>query len=389
MQSMSILVLLFATTAAGYLLPNPSGKYNVTLTTGPLIDYSRNDPYAPTPTPRALMLSVFQPARCASGVPVPIMPSKVADYQGPFLEETFNISVNLAPLFREACLPVCSDPPKTPNRCSSVDDFPILLFSPGYSIPRFYYNVLASAIASEGFTIITIDHPEDANIIIYPDGHAVYNNASILSSPTWDEHPRAADASFVIDQLSNATAMAELLPHRGPRPFATDRVAMLGHSAGGASAIVAASRDTRIRGAINWDGTIFGSPPPSGLPQDQPVQAMSQPVLILSHQDFADPSWLAAWPQLKGPKLMVHVANTTHYTFSDVPTLFEAAGQSTAPVADLLGTIAPARLVRIVTAYTTAWMKEVVFAGKVGGPLLQGLESGKFPEVSTMMKGNF
>ncbi|KAK3934335.1 Alpha/Beta hydrolase protein [Diplogelasinospora grovesii] len=384
MQSMlSILLLLLANTTAGYLVPNSPGKYNVTLTTGPLIDYTRNDPYAATPTPRALMLSVFQPATCASTVPVPDMPNKIADYQGPFLEKTFNISVNLTPLFLEARLPVCSD---HPDSCSPLDDGPILLFSPGYSIPRLYYNVLASAIASEGFTVITIDHPEDANIIIYPDGHAVYNNASILSSPTWDEYPRAADASFVIDQLSNATAMAELLPQRGPRPFPTDRVAMLGHSVGGASAIIAASRDPRIRGAINWDGTIFGSPPPSGL--SQPVQIMSQPVLFMSHQNYADPSWLAAWPQLKGPKLVVYVANTTHYTFSDVPTLFQAAGQSTAPFADLLGTIAPAEMVRILTAYTTAWMNGA-FTGKEGGPLLQGQEPGKFPEVSTMMKGNF
>ena len=374
---LSILLLLLANTTVGYLVPNPPGKYNVTLTTGALIDYTRNDPYAATPTPRALMLSVFQPATCASTVPVPDMPYQTAEYQGPFLEETFNISANFTPLFLGARLPVCSE--DHPDSCPPLDDGPILLFSPGYSIPRLYYNVLASAIASEGFTVITIDHPEDANIIIYPDGHAVYNNASILSSPTWDEYPRAADASFVIDQLSNATAIAELLPQRGPRPFPTDRVAMLGHSLGGASAIVAASRDPRIRGAVNWDGTIFGSPPLSGL---------SQPVLFITHDNTTDPTWLAAWPQLKGAKLVVHVANTTHETFSDVPTLLQAAGQSTAPFADLLGTIAPDEMVRILTAYTTAWMNGA-FTGKEGGALLQGQERGRFPEVSIMMSGNF
>ncbi|KAJ5141270.1 uncharacterized protein N7443_010761 [Penicillium atrosanguineum] len=239
--------------------------------------------------------------------------------------------------------------------------------------------LLANTTAGEGFVVITIDHPEDANIIIYSDGHAVYNNASILNSPTWDEYPRAADASFVIDQLSNATAMAELLPQRGPRPFPTNRVAMLGHSVGGASAIVAASRDPRIRGAINWDGSIFGSPPLSGL---------SQPVLFMSHKNTTDPTWLAAWPQLKGAKLVVHVANTTHETFTDVATLFQAAGQSTAPFADLLGTIAPAEMIRILTAYTTAWMNRA-FTGKEGGALLQGQEPSNFPEVSIMMKDNF
>jgi dienelactone hydrolase len=378
MQSIfTILLLLLANTTAGYLVPNPPGKHNVTLTTGTFIDHTRNDPYAATPTPRVLMLSVFQPATCASTVPVPYMPNKTADYQGPFLQKVFDISANLTPLFLEARLPVCSD---NLGSCSPLGDDPILLFSPGYSIPRLYYNVLASAIASEGFIVITIDHPEDANIITYPDGHAVYNNDTTQSTIPIKKHLpiRAADASFVIDQLSNATAIAELLPQRGPRPFPTDRVAMLGHSLGGASAVIAAGQDPRIRGAINWDGTFFESLPPSGL---------SQPVLLMNHGK-ADPSWPAAWPLLKGPKLWVTIANTTHQTFSDVPTLLQAAGQDTAALDGLLGTIPPAEMVRILVAYTTAWMNGA-FAGKEGGPLLRGQEPGKFPEVSTVMKGNF
>lgn len=387
MQPLLVLLVLIADTTSGYLVPHPPGKYNVTLTTGPLVDYSRDDPYAATPTPRALMLSVFQPTACASTLSVPSMPREVAEYQGPFLRQTFNISDDFSPLFQEARLPVCPDRPKK-RACAPPDANRILLFSPGYSIPRFYYNVLASAIASEGFTVITIDHPFDANILVYPDGHAVFNNATILDSPTWDEFTRAADASFVIDQLANATAMGELLPQRGPRPFPTDRVAMLGHSAGGASAIIAASRDPRIRGAVNWDGTIFGSPPPPGSGLAEPVAVMDRPVLFLSHQDFADPSWLATWPRLQGPKMLVFVQNTTHYTFSDMPTLLEAAGQSVEPLAELLGALAPARMVSILTAYTTAWV-DGVFKGQVGGPLLKGEEPGRFPEALTLMQGNF
>ena len=378
MQSiLSISLLLLANTTTGYLVPNPPGKYNVTLTTGPLIDYARNDPYAATPTPRELMLSVFQPATCASTVPVLYMPNKTAEYQGPYLQNAFNVSANFSPLFLEARLPVCSD---HSSSCSLLDDSPILLLSPGWGIPRLYYNILASAIASEGFIVITIDHPEDANIITYPDGHAVYLNASTWNNgePTESEHVRAADASFIIDQLSNTTAIAGLLPQRGPRPFPTDRVGMMGHSLGGSSAIIAAGQDPRIRGAINWDGTIFGSLPPSGL---------SQPVLFMMNAVTPiPPDWMAAWPLLKGQKLWVEVANTTHQTFLDVPTLLQAAGQNTPALASLLGTIAPAKMVRILAAYATAWMNGA-FAGKEGGPLLQ--KPSKFPEVSTVKKGNF
>lgn len=93
----------------------------------------------------------------------------------------------------------------------------------------------------------------------------MYNESPSISSPTIDDftsamYVRADDAGFLIDQLSNATAMAELFSQRRGKPLPIDRIAMFGHSAGGAAAIVAASRDPRIRGAINWDGSFFGSP---------------------------------------------------------------------------------------------------------------------------------
>lgn len=371
-----VFFLLLANAVAGYEVPGPRGKYNVTLTTGEMIDYARNDPYAPTPTPRAMMVSVFQPATCASTVDVRYMPKTTAKYQGPALEQTFNISINFAPVFLKARLPVC---PSYPDGCTPLDDGPILLFSTSYSIPRFYYNVLASSLTSQGFTVITIDHPHDANIIVYPDGHAVYNNATILDSPTWGAYVRAADASFIIDQLSNATAIAELLPNRGPQPFPTDRIAMLGHSLGGATSIIAAKQDDRIRGAVNWDGTIFGSPDLSEL---------SQPVLFMTHDKTVPPDWLKAWKQMDGPKLILKVANTTHQSFSDFPTLVQADGQNPAQYADLLGTIDPAEMVDLLTTYTTAWMNGA-FKGHEGGALLEGNKPDKFPAVSVLKKANF
>ncbi|OBT67659.1 hypothetical protein VE03_03435 [Pseudogymnoascus sp. 23342-1-I1] len=381
MQSIfTILLLLLSNTTAGYLTPNPPGKYNVTLTTGTLIDYTRHDLSTTPPTPRALMLSVFQPTTCPSTIPFPYMPTKTATFQGAFLQAIFNVTTNLTPLFLSARLPVCPSHHHPHPRPPRTIDPPILLFSPGYSIPRLYYSVLASAIASQGYTVLTIDHPGDANIITYPDGNAIYNNDTTqsLSSMVLQIPIRAADASFVIDQLRNASAIASLLPHRGPRPFPTNRVAMLGHSLGGAAAVIAASQDPRIRGVVNMDGTFIDLPPPSGV---------SQPVLLTSH-GMADASWPAAWPLLKGPKLWVDIANATHETFSDVPTLLEAAGEGAEGLEGVLGTIGAGEMRGILVAYVTAWM-EGVFAGKEGGPLLDGKETGRFPEVVTVMKSGF
>ena len=74
-------------------------------------------------------------------------------------------------------------------------------------------------------------------------------------------------------------------------------------------------------------------------------------------------------------------------SFSDAPTLLQAAGLDAAAMPDLLGTIPPAELVSILAAYTTEWVN-MAFTGQEG-PLLQGQDPSRFLEVSTKRKDNF
>jgi dienelactone hydrolase len=367
---LSVFPLMLASAAAGYLLPHPHGKYNVTLTTGPLIDYSRNA--------RALMVSIFQPSKCALTVPVNNMPKRTAKYQGEWIQKNFNLRIDLSPLFLEVLLPLCPN-----DGLLLLNDAPILLFSPGLGGTRLWYNILASAISSEGFTVVTMDHPEDTNMIEFTDGHAIYSNVS--SNITLEDmppylYPRAADVSFIIDQLSNSTAMSELLPQSGTRSFLNaHRVAMLGHSFGGATSVYAAGRDSRICGVVNLDGTNFGSLPPEGL---------YQPVLYVASNRSNDASWDAAWLQQKGPNLWVKIADLFHTGFLDIGMMLMAAGKDPLSLVDLLGATAPDEVLRIVTAYIADWMRGA-FSGKVGGLLLEGQEPARFPEVSIVRKDNF
>ncbi|KAF1828552.1 hypothetical protein BDW02DRAFT_223615 [Decorospora gaudefroyi] len=155
---------------------------------------------------------------------------------------------------------------------------------------------------------------------------------------------------------------------------------MLGHSLGGASAILTAAQDPRIRCAIIWDGPFLGSLPLSGL---------SQPALHVTTERNEDNSSLRGlWPKFKGPKLWIKVADLLHEGMLDIPTLLQAVGQDPGVFADLLGTIAPAKTVRILTAYAVEWINGT-FAGEVGGPLLQGQQPDIFPEVTTVRKDNF
>jgi predicted dienelactone hydrolase len=131
------------------------------------------------------------------------------------------------------------------RNCAPQDDAPVLPLSPGFRGTRLYYNFLVSAIASEGFTVITIDHPGETNSITYPNSTAVYvdlPNPTNIDDLTPYAYIRAADASSIIDQSSNVTAMAKL----SPRKASTDRVIVAGHSIGSAAAVIAASQDPSI-----------------------------------------------------------------------------------------------------------------------------------------------
>ena len=360
------LPLFLATMSAGYLLPNPSGKYNVTLTIEPLTDPNRDA--------RKLMISIFQPTSCATTVPAIYMPNKTAEHEGPWIQRTFGVSEDITPLLSQARFPVCSN-----ASCTPIPNAPVILLSPGYRGTRTYYNFLASALASEGYTVITMDHPGETNVVVYPDGSAAYADLpdpADLSELLPYGYTRAADASFIVDQLNNATAMPNLA-----RNFPTQRVVMAGHSLGGAAAHIAAEQDARIVAVVNWDGPYFGVLPPMGR---------SKPVLYIATEDDPEknPRMGPIWPELAGPKLWIKIRNMRHSGMLDLPILLKAAGEDPTKFAELLGTVDAEEGVRIMAAYTTAWGGGVM-AGKVGGELLEGLEPGRFPEVEVVKKENF
>jgi dienelactone hydrolase len=362
----------------GFSIPTPPGKYNVTMSSGVLVDHSRDD--------RALMVSVFQPAGCKFVVDVPYMPNATAAYQGAYIEKLFKLDFDFSPLLLQARLPVCLVSKLSKyqiNDCSPVeDDLPVILVSSGLSSPRGHFHILASALASEGFTVFTANHPGETNIITYPDGHSVtFVGPDPVSLDIIAPYiqPRVLDTRFILDQLSNATAMGELFPQRGPRSFPTNRIAMVGHSLGGVTAVHAAAQDSRIRAVVDWDQQLFGPALPSNF---------TTPVMFFNRPNSTEPNWLDAWPQIQGPMFWAEVANTTHQTFFDPPMLLKVAGEDLASFADFAGTIDAEHMLRMQVAYALEWVKGA-FAGKIGGSILEGKEQAKFPEITVIERRGF
>ena len=110
--------LLLSTSCEALLLPPPPGPYNVSLSTGVITDYSRVDPWASTPQPRSIVVSIFQPAACSQTVAVPYMPSPEGDLQTQFAAG-LGWPANLS--FSDLQLPVCP-----PDACETSEVGPIV-----------------------------------------------------------------------------------------------------------------------------------------------------------------------------------------------------------------------------------------------------------------------
>ncbi|KAK4909381.1 hypothetical protein LTR49_021833 [Elasticomyces elasticus] len=368
----SLLLVFLHLSYAAVVIPAPYGKYGVDITEIVLTDITRLDPFAPYAVNRSVIVSAFQPVALRSECDwrdVPYMPEQAAALMDkntgfPILEGTFES-------FR---MQVCS--PKRQRAYAkhhswSKTEIPLVLMSPGNSASRLEYSVVAQAVASQGYTVVTIDHPYDAKFVVFPDGevvNAVINepDARIPKQLKVLEllvDTRVSDARFVHDELEKPAIVhhlfSNLSPYCAPN---TNHVAMIGHSLGGVTAMLASSNDNRVIGTLNMDGGLDGV---RSFHQD----GTDVPVLLFesdsnSLPNTQQPDWPKIWPQLRDWKPWLRLDRSEHGTFTDFPYLVHLSGIEPVPpeMATAIGRISGDRLMEIISACVDAFLDFVLRA---------------------------
>lgn len=344
-------------------LPTPPLSTNVLVTSFPLTDHTRVDPFAPCCNqPRHLMLSLFQPAKCAQVNEILYMPPATAAVYDEGLAQ-FGIPNGTFESFR---LQTCSQLPKE-------NDLPLLLFSPGLGTSRYLYSVLLQWVASMGFNIVAIDHPYDAGIVEFPDGRIILGpNITIPDDIDKALASRVADVSTVLNAVSNSTIATGL----GMPCLPTKRIGMFGHSLGGATTANAMLVEPRIIGGLNMDGGIWG---------EAVNETNKRPFTIFTsmpHNQTSDPTLAAFWSQLIGSKLLLQVNGAMHNSYPDFPILANNIGINATVVPaieELIGTIDGIRMLEVLKSYIGGFFQHVLEAKEI--QLLQG-PSAEFPEVA-------
>ncbi|WP_157594527.1 alpha/beta hydrolase family protein [Streptosporangium amethystogenes] len=329
---------LSPTSSSTPYLPKPTGSHPVGTTSLYLKDTSRPDPWVPSVKARELMVSLWYPATSPGRKRAPYMTPKESE----LLLKSGEITSVPADTLSKTRTSAFTDA----NPAGRKHGLPLVVLSPGHTKPRTELTALAEDLASRGYAVAAIDHTYENVATTFPDGRvATCVTCEIKKNPAWWEKlakSRAADVSFVLDQLTG--------PHskwKGARLIDTSRIAMAGHSAGGASTVAAMLKDSRIRAGINIDGTTELRIPDSGLAR--PFLFLGKPATYTPGEGGAAAGWERDWKQLNGWKRWLLVTGAEHTSFTDLGVLADQLG------IDLGADIAGIRAMDITRRYVAAF----------------------------------
>lgn len=306
-------------------LPPPDGRHAIGTEVYRWTDASRDEPHtADSSDRRSVIAQAWYPATRSNGsgdgARLPYidgtdqMPRQVGGVPGFVLRRYDQIDTHaetMPPLAR-------SDRP-----------WPVVIFSPGYGAPRAVYTGLASRLASRGFVVFVLDHPYESGVTELPDGRVVGTQEIFppgqpnrIQYMVDQQLVRTADIRFVIDQIARPEALSS--PLRGGS-VNVSKVAVIGHSFGGAVSAMVLSEDPRVVAAANIDGTPYG---------DLPNRRLTRPFLLLQ-SDLAESPHGDLFHKGNGKLLTNMTARgfryelkyANHFSFTDAPFFFAPSGR--------------------------------------------------------------
>ncbi len=384
-----------------FKLPQPSGPYAVGSTFYHFIDTDREEILTAIPDDkRELLVQVWYPANPSFN-----------ENRAPYWENAHTYSSLLAGtlglpsfLFDHLSLVKTHTYPEA-LIATDEPDYPVLIFSPGYTPGIVSQNTAQmEELASHGYIIFSIAHTYETLAVIYPDGEVIpFSNERLAAiddedasevidllyeqieastdtttrdnlfrkmvekSPLSNESINiwAEDTIFVMDELEHLN----LGDNRFAGKLDLARIGVFGMSFGGAAAGQVCLLDDRCQAALNMDGAQYGDFI-DDVVLERPFMMMYSEDnygMNVGMNDFMLDS-------ITGTTYRIIVAGSMHSNFSDytfISPLFQ--------LFDLLGPIDGFYMAEITSAYTLAFFDKHL-RGKES-PLLSG-PSSPYPEVS-------
>ncbi|MEU9559691.1 alpha/beta hydrolase family protein [Streptomyces fumanus] len=333
------------------VFPEPSGDFAVGTRVVQWTDPHRPETFTADPHDRrTVVVQLWYPARKSpAGV-------RRAQYLGRTEHEARTVSDALA---RQVGLPgfLVDGVPRA--RTHSVFDapvaggggrFPVVLFSPGSGGVRTQNTAWAEELAGHGYVVAALDHPYDSAAVVLSDGRTLRTRTVSTGDRDEDDRAaagwtavRAADLGFVLTRLDRLGRGGSSDPLTGR--LDTGRVAVTGHSMGGAAALQAARRDPRFDAVIDLDGYPHG---PASPALHQPALALTQAITPETDPHYI-PRLTKALERNTATSYRLTVPGAAHLTFMDGPLYLP-------PVPSIVGSLGRTESPHVVAAATLAFL---------------------------------
>jgi predicted dienelactone hydrolase len=367
-------------------LPDPSGPFGIGRASYEWTDASRPDGYSTdSDAHRALMVYLWYPtARGAAGKAAAYLPGAKQMDADPDVQHQMNEEYGaLWPLMVSG--EIKSHAIESVPASKTPQQFPVVLLSHGLGGTGLEYTSLIEDLVSHGYVVAAIEHTYTASAVVFPDGkvvpaHQDTEPAGLSPAQRWQRmmdssglliRQGAEDVLFVMNKL---TELDKSEPHGFPLRGRLDlnRIAAVGHSAGGGFATGACQLDARIRACVSLDGEM---PPVMAFPEFKDGKGFQQPVLLLEldhtgeRMPFSADQYFDFRKKVEAqlnlcPKgsydVMLKAPGLVHGSFSDYP--LRAANGDPAKTEEALHNL------RLTQSYTIAFLDKSLKGEKV--PLL-------------------
>ncbi len=359
--------------------PKPSGPYQVGTTTLMLVDESRDEIYSDNEgEPRAFMVQIWYPAELTADAKKSHW-LKNMDVMGPAIASYLGFPTFFLDHIQYSQTHALENAPIS----GAQAQYPILLFSHGWSGFRNQNTYQVEELASHGYIVAAPDHTYGAIATVFPDGRVALNNPAAL--PTGEGltdidfltavqllgEQWAGDLSHILDIFENLDpeGTAGQLAHR----LDFNRVGAFGHSTGGGAAIQFCAADARCQAVLGMD------------PYMDPVgfnvldEGLAQPNLAMFSAVWAEDrsrnneTFNQLTDNSSGDHYRFFIEGTAHYDFTDMP-----AFSPLAPYLGLKGPLKGDQVLKIVNTYTLAFFGR--YFRSEDAQILE-MPSSKFPEI--------
>lgn len=216
----------------------------------------------------------------------------------------------------------------------SKRSYPVIIYSPALGLDRDMYIYNIQALVKREFIVVTVSAAYEAMFTVCPSGEFIHQSVvmrTIQATDYTELHHlisiRKKDIQYVLDYLSILNSNDEEMMGI----FDMDKVGIIGHSIGGATALDLTMEDERIKAAVLLDASMH-------LYIENEVRNNTVPLLVLRQkastlealsnilQEKIAKDFIQGQEKLfqnwNGYKSFLKIRNATHMSFSDLP-LFE------------------------------------------------------------------